>query len=76
MNSYLTLLKLKVESPVKNDWIDSVKENLTQLNMNIKIEELEGMSKKWFKNQVKEKVRLAAFNYLQNKASQHSKMIN
>ena len=64
----------QVDSPIKNDWIITVKENLNHLNINVTNEELEGKSKGQFKKEIKTKIHLAALKYLQDKASSHSKM--
>ena len=52
-------------NPIKGDWATSVKEDIKQLNMDINIDDVYTMPKHIFKLLVREKVRQAAYEYLQ-----------
>ena len=66
----------QVDFPAKNDWINTVKANLNELN--ISMEDIRKKSELLFKKELKEKIKIAAFNYLKNIAinKEHSKMDN
>ena len=55
---------VNVEHSVKGDWVNTVKQDLTDLNIDMNLEEIKNTSKEIFKTTVKEKVRPAAFNFL------------
>ena len=48
-------------NPVKGDWVMTVKEYLSDLDINMTFEQMKSMSKQSYKNMVKEKVRTASF---------------
>ena len=66
----------QVDFPVKNDWINSVNEDLSQLNMSM--EDVKNKSEYQFKKELKLKIKSASFQYLQNIIidKKHSKMEN
>ena len=64
----------QVISPIKNDCIVTVNENLNHLKIHVTSEDIEGKSKGIFKKEIKTKIQLAALKYLKDKASGHSKM--
>ena len=61
-------------SPSKGDWINTVKDDLTELGMNTEIEKLKSITKESFKEEVKKNTIKAAFQYLINISKRHSKM--
>ena len=62
--------------PVKNDWVNTVKQDLLTLNINPDLEEIRNKSKYSFSKIVKEKVKDAAFSELLGKKEGHSKTKN
>ena len=52
-------------NPIKGDWASSVKDDIKQLNMDITIDDVYTMPKHVFKRLVRDKVRQAAYEYLQ-----------
>ena len=61
------------QNPVKSDWINTVKSDLTALNIQLNFNQIENTSKTCFKNMVKEKVKIKALSYLRNLQEDHSK---
>ena len=53
--------------PVKGDWAEEVKTNLTELNICLELEDIKNKSKSSFKNLVKVKTQEYTLNYLLNK---------
>ena len=64
------------QHPVKGDWVNTVKQDLTDIDMNMTMEDIKNTSKEVFKNIVREKVRTAAFNFLTKIQETHSKAKN
>ena len=62
--------------PTKNDWFGIVQENMKDLEIELSDEEISEMSKQKFKTIVTTAVEKAAINYLNRKASTHSKSEN
>ena len=63
-------------SPVKGDWVLTVKQDLADLDINLTFEQIKNTSKQGFKDIVKEKVKHAAFCFLTNCQQTHSKAKN
>ena len=62
--------------PTKNDWFGIVQENMRDLEIKLSDEEISEMSKQKFKTIVTTAVEKAAINFLNRKASTHSKSEN
>ena len=56
--------ELQVKKPTKGDWASTCAKDFNQLGMNLAIEEIRSMSRKQFKNILKEKINELAFKYL------------
>ena len=63
-------------NPSKNDWTETVKNDLKELNIDMQEEKIQKMKKYNFKKVVKEKIAVEAFNYLMKKKETHSKLDN
>ena len=68
--------KIQRKYPAKNDWINTVKEDLKLVKINLDLDEIKEKSKESFSNLVKVNVREAAFQDLQKMKNEHSKMSN
>ena len=66
----------QLRHPVKNDWASSVKEDLSDLDMDMTFDQIRSMSKDAFKDAVKKQVKIKALDYLKNKQSSHTKSKN
>ena len=64
------------ENPTKKDWVSSVKEDLKNLEIEMKFEDIKKVSKDTFMHIVKEHVKEAAFKYLTKIQSTHTKAEN
>ena len=62
--------------PIKNDWVNQVKEDLIDFDINMDLEQVKKQSKNSFKKMVKKKMRNYALDYLNNLKEKHSKMDN
>ena len=62
--------------PVKDDWVNQVKEDLKDFDIDMSFSELKLKSKNSFKKMVKKKMRDYALNYLNTLKEKHSKMDN
>ena len=60
----------------KGDWVQTVNENLKDLEIKLDEKEISQMSKQKFKTAVKKKIRAAAYKFLIAKKESHSKMPN
>merc|ERR1719418_80469 len=69
-------LQAQIDSPMKGDWILTVREDLSHLDINMNIEAVAATSKDAFKIIVKEAIRKKALLYLQTLQSSHSKSKN
>ena len=58
----------------KGDWVQTVNENLKDLEIKLDEKEISQMSKQKFKTAVKKKIRAAAYKFLIAKKESHSKM--
>ena len=65
-----------VENPVKNDFVQTCERYLSTLNLNLTFSEIEQMGNWKFKKMVKEKVKLAAFNYLIAQQKKQTKILD
>ena len=63
-------------NPIKNDWVLSIYDDLSQLNIEKSLEDIKVMKKEAFKNFIKEKIKKTALEYLTNIKGKHSKMDN
>ena len=59
--------KLQIQQPTKGDWGSTCISNLSELNMNLSLEEIKSMPKQRFKNILKQKILREAFEYLVRK---------
>lgn len=66
----------QISNPVKGDWVVTVKKDLEDLGINQTFLEFARMSKTHAKKMIREKVEIAAFNYLSELKSTHSKARN
>ena len=64
------------EQPIRGDWVSTVREDLSDLKINMSFEEIQNTSKEGFKKLVKEKVNEAALDYLKSLQKTHSKSKN
>ena len=64
----------QLNNPSRNDWIETVKEDLVDLEISMDLEELKKLSHDQAKNLVREKCRSAAFKLLLSAKANHSKM--
>ena len=64
------------ESPVRGDWVMTVTNDMRELEINMTIEEIAETSKLRFKEIVKNRVELKAFEYLSELKDSHSKSRN
>ena len=60
--------------PTPGDFCEIVKENMRNLNIHMELSEIENMSKYSFKKMVRDKIKIAAFNYLSELQNEHSKI--
>ena len=67
-------LKAQLDNPTKNDWGQTIKNDIEMFKIGLSIKEIENMSKKAFKNLVKKKEKEASFEYLLIEKSKHSKV--
>ena len=65
---------LQWTKPEPGDWSTLVKKDLEELELDLDIEEISGISKNNFKKIVKKKIRKVAFKNLMDKKQQHKKM--
>ena len=56
--------KVQLENPVKNDWIETVKQDLETLNMKLDMNEIKAMNEMRFKMKVRKAVEEEGFKYL------------
>ena len=62
------------KDPTKGDWATKVEEDINEIKLSIKIEEIVGIKKSIFKNLVKKDVKAAAFENLKETQSTHIKI--
>ena len=68
------VLKVTSENSVKNDFVFTCKKYLETLNINLTFDEIAKMSKFNFNKILKERMRIAAFSYLENQQSKQEKI--
>ena len=71
-----TFFTAQRESPVRGDWVMTVTKDMEELGINLTMEEIAGMSKLRFKEMIKDRVELKAFDYLTGIKDSHSKSKN
>ena len=59
--------KLQLQKPMKGDWVSTCKNDLEEMKIGLKFEEIRKMSKENFSKIIKSKISDQAFNYLLNK---------
>ena len=64
------------EYPAKGDWVVTVKQDLTDLDINLSFDQIKNTSKQAFKDIVKEKIKSSAFNMLTKLQQTKSKSKN
>jgi hypothetical protein len=70
------VLKATIEDASKNDFVQTCKKYMSELDINISFEQIASMSKPAFKKLLKEKAKLAAFKYLMQEKSKQSKILD
>ena len=65
----------QLNKPTKNDWIETVKQDLVDLEIHLSFQEIKELSHDKFKGIVREKYRSAALKELLTAKSSHSKMM-
>ena len=70
------VLKATIEDASKNDFVQTCKKYMSELDINISFEQIASMSKPAFKKLLKEKAKLAAFKYLMQEKSKQSKILS
>ena len=70
------VLKATQEDSTKNDFVQTCEKYLKVLDIRLSFDQIEKMSKPVFKKLLKEKARLAAFNYLIVEKSKQSKIVD
>ena len=63
----------QLSSPIKNDWVSQVKDDIIKMDIHLSFDEIEEMSKEAFKDLVRTRVRTKAFSELLNRQNSHSK---
>ena len=66
--------RAQLKKPGKNDWTETVKQDLVDLNISLSLDEIETYPHEQFKQIVKDKCRSTAFTELMRAKSNHSKM--
>ena len=61
--------------PVKNDWTLQIEKDKTDIDLSLTDEEVQSLSKGKFKKLLKEKINVAALNFLNAKAESHTKSL-
>ena len=69
----LKFYNLQKQCPVRNDWTLQIEKDKAEIDLLLSDNEVMVMSKRKFKNLVKEKIDTAALSYLNEKAAAHSK---
>ena len=67
------VFRAQCEKPVRGDWVNTVRNDLEELNLNLDFEQIKSNTKESFKRIVKEHVNAEAFKYLKNLQQTHSK---
>ena len=68
--------KAQETNPIKNDWCESVREALKDLNILLTFSQIKLMKKEELKNLVKAACEAAALEYLNKKKAEHSKVLH
>ena len=68
--------KAQMDNPTKNDWVTGVIQDLELMKINIELIDIENFSEEKFQNICKMKVKLKAFEYLNNKIKQRQNFSN
>ena len=68
------VLQAQIKKEYKNDWIKQVKQDMTELEINLTYDQIKQASKNEFKKFVKETIKKKAFEFLMKKKGTHSKM--
>ena len=64
------------QDPVKTDWVNTVKQGLIELDINMTFDDIKNLSKAKFNKVVKDKVQKKALEFLANLQKTHSKSKN
>ena len=62
--------------PVKNDWVNQVKEDLVEFDLDLSLDDIKVKSKNVFKKMVKKQMKEFSLDYLNKLKEKHSKMEN
>ena len=68
--------KAQLNNPVRGDWVSRVKLDLNDLKIDLNLDDIQSKSKNEFKEIVKTKVKIKAFEYLTAIQQSHSKSKN
>ena len=69
-------LKAQLRNPSKNDWVQTVMEDMKELNIDLEIEEIENIPVETYKDLIRSKIQEGALEYLNNQKSKHSKVLH
>ena len=69
-------LKAQLRNPSKNDWIQTVLEDMKDLKIDLEIEEIENIPVETYKDLIRSKIQEGALEYLNNQKSKHSKVLH
>ena len=72
----LKFFKAQLENPVKGDWSEMVNSDLSEINLQLTIEEIRGLSLESFRTKVKNAIEKAAFKWLLEEKNKKSKVKN
>ena len=70
------VLKATLDNPIKNDFVNTCKEYLENLDISLSFQEIENMSQWSFKNLVKAKTEAAGFKYLLSQKEKQTKVLH
>ena len=68
------ILQEQLNNELKHDWTETVRQDLAYLDIDLSMEEIKDTSEEDFKNEVREKTKMKAFEYLLNIKESQSKM--
>ena len=71
-----SFLQEQILNPSRGDWINTVKDNLEALEIDLELDEIEEISKEQFKTIVDSAVEELAFQYLLKLKAKHSKVVH
>merc|ERR1712208_64340 len=69
-------LESQLDCPVKGDWVNTVREDLEELKIDLEPRNVTRLSKETFRETIKERIKDRALHYLQTIQKSHSKTRN